>query len=567
MKNSLKKYCFFALTALLVFANSLTIHCQEYREVFTKKYDQSKDSAKAYANTLIKSNDFQIKAFGYISKAQVETGEGNYEKAQESFNLGFSTIEKIENNSSLMKEKMNALYHYSLFLLAKHDMEEANEKINEGLELSMKLNDAKMQIIFKNLIGRGYSMSKLGKRAIANGVETINKIKELKSELPKDYYNDQLLRTYLNTGYRNLFFYEQDSIKNAAYLDSTSYYLQSAEAHIKEENFTPSKIRQRQIVSLKADILYDKKDYQQAIEYYQKTLDASKSLGLKKRVYQSLFMLGKCYFLIGEYRKAKEVFDQISSEDLKQYKLLKNAVSIKFYYAQIYAKLGDFEKALKYTDTFNIQIEDFYQSMNENTVDVLTQNELNEKKRILNNLAEKEKTNDYLIIILLSIFLLSILLVIHARNQRKKFQLKMNDLLLSIEKKNKDDHTSVVTVKEEKAQKLLSRLSEIEKQKLFLNKNYSLNMLAKKIDSNSSYVSQIINTYWGKSFVEYTNELRINYIIQKLKEDTIYQKFTLIAIAESIGYKSLSSFNKHFKNIAGVTPKQYLNYLRANSEK
>jgi len=567
MKNVPTKHCFWIFIALFVITCSQNIHSQEYRELFIKKHSISKDSAKTYSNLLTQANDIKMRAFGHVAKGRIETEEGDYEKAQKSFDTGFSTIERIKDKNHQMQEKMYALHYYSLYLLAKHEMEKANEKINEGYELSLRLNDAKMQITFKSLIGRSYAISRLSIKAIAYGVETINSIKSLKPKLSPSYYNDELLKTYLNVGYRNLFFYDQDSIKNAVYLDSTAYYLEEAKSHVEKEKFAPSKMRQRQILSLNSDILYAKKEYKQAAKFYQKTLEVSESLGLKKRVYQSRFKLAECYFHLGQYAKSKEMFDKISSDDLKQYKLLKNAILIKFYYAQIYSKLGDIEKTLKYTDTFQVQLEDFYQDMSANTVDVLTQNELKEKQRILNNLEEKEKTNNYLTIILSSIFLLSILLVFHARNQRKKFQTKMNDLLLGLEEKNKEDNSSVVTVKEEKAKKLLSKLLKIEEQELFLNKNYSLNLLAKKIDSNSSYVSQIINAYWGKSFVEYTNELRINYILQKLKEDTTYQKFTLIAIAESIGYKSLSSFNKHFKNIAGVTPKQYLNYLRTNSEK
>ncbi|MFY0629896.1 MAG: helix-turn-helix domain-containing protein [Flavobacteriaceae bacterium] len=550
-----------------MFFNIQVAHSQNYRDTFSEKYSFSKDSAKVYSNNLIQSNDLGTKAFGFISKGYVLTKEGNYDKAKELFDFGFLEIDKIRNEEARLTEKLHALYYYSLFLVVKHEMIKANKKINEGLELSIKLKNAKLQIKLKNLIGRSYSLSNFGKEAIANGLETINSIRSLKSELSPSYYKDELLKTYLNTGYRTLNFFTQDTLKNASYLDSTASYLNLAQSFIKEEKFIPSEIRQRQLLSLQSDILYNKKDYHQAVKYYHQTLEISESLGLKKRVYQLKFRLAECYFHLGRYAKAKALFDKLSSVDLKQYILLKNAVSIKFYYAQIYAKLGNVEKALKYADTFNIQIEDFYKTVSSAKVDVFTQNELNNKKRILNDLAEKEKTNSYLTFLLSFIFMFSIALLFYVRNQRKKFRKKMNTLLEHIENDKKQKNISTIKVKETKAKKLLLKLTKIEEQELFLNKNYSLNMVAKKIDSNSSYVSQIINTYWNKSFVEYTNELRINYILKKLKEDKIYQKFTLLAVAESIGYKSLSSFNKHFKNIAGITPKQYLNYLKIHSEK
>ena len=567
MKITITKFLFFLFTALFILVNNQQVGAQNLHELFDEKYAISKDSARAFSNRLLASDNAINRAFGYISKGHICNKEGDYDKAQQAFDAGFLEITKIENNTVKSREKMYALYYYSLFLLTTHSMEEVNEKINEGYDLALQMKNAKMQINFKNLIGRGYSLSSLGKRAIANGIETIQSIRNLKSELPKDYYTDQLLRIYLNTAYRTLNYYTQDSIINASYLDSTAAYVARAESFIKEENFTPSKIRQRQLLNLKSDILYNRKDYKQAIKFYQRTVIVSKALGMKKRVYQSKFRLAESYFYNGEYQQAKKIFDQISTKDLQQYKLLKNAVVIKYYYAQIYSKLGDIEKAAKYIETFQVQIEEFYRDMSANTIDVLTQNELNEKKQILDNLAKEEKTNSYLMVFLTSVFLLVVFLFFYMRNQRRKFQVKIDDLLKNIEKSKAEKSTTVQTIKEAKAKKLLLKLSKIEDQELFLNKNYSLNMVAKKIDSNSSYVSQIINTYWNKSFVDYTNELRINYILKKLKEDRTYQKFTLLAIAESVGYKSLSSFNKHFKNIAGITPKQYLSYLKVHSEK
>jgi AraC-like DNA-binding protein len=574
MKNTSICHSLFLVIVLLICFNNQCVHSQEYRSIYTEKYNLSKDSARAYSNLLLQSQDLGAKAFGYISKGHVLTKEGNYEEAQKMFDAGFVEIDKIKIKNKRLSEKLYAIYYYSLFLLAKHEITKANESINEGIELAIELKEAKMQIKLKDLIGRSYSISNLGKEAIQNAAETIESLKSLKSELSPDYYNDELLRNYLNTGYRALNFFSQDTLKNISYLDSTASYLHLAESHVREADFTPTDVRKRQILSLRSDILYTRKEYTEAVKYYKQTLELSESLGHKKRVYQLQFRLAECYYFMGDYMKAKELFDQLSSVDLKRYKLLKNSVSINYYYAQIYAKLGDVEKTLEYSKKFNTQTEEFYKNVSENRVDVFTQNELNEKKRILgenkqmlNDLKKKEQTNHYLTIFLSGIFLFSVALLFYMRYQRKRFRQKIAALIQNIESGKNQKNISAVKVKETKAKKLLHKLQKIEDQELFLNKNYSLNMVAKKIDSNSSYVSQIINTYWNKSFVEYTNELRINYILKKLKEDTTYQKFTLLAIAESIGYKSLSSFNKHFKNVSGVTPKQYLNYIKVNSEK
>ena len=52
------------------------------------------------------------------------------------------------------------------------------------------------------------------------------------------------------------------------------------------------------------------------------------------------------------------------------------------------------------------------------------------------------------------------------------------------------------------------------------------------------------------------------YRLLKLKNDKQSQKFKLEAIAKSVGYKSLRSFNKHFKTSTGFLPKQYIDLLK-----
>ncbi|MEQ6125295.1 helix-turn-helix domain-containing protein [Pseudotenacibaculum sp. MALMAid0570] len=561
MKKSLYSQ-YILLVFIATFLHFNTIQSQEYRDNFNTKYNQSKDSAKIYSDQLIRSEKLNERAFGHITKGYLLTKEGNYDNAEILFNKGFNEINKIKNENSKSEEKLHALYYYSLYLLEKHNIEKATKKISDGLELSKKLGDAKMQIKFRNLRGRSFSILGLSKEAITNGLETINDIKTLKSELLEPFYNNELLRAYLNTGNRmlSLFLFEPEN--NEAYLDSTAIYLNTAQQFAEQVNLQPNTIHKRQILNLRADLFYFQGDYKKAIESYKKTLKVSEALGFKKRIYQVKFRLAEAHFHQEEYKKAKEIFDSISLDDLNQYRLLKNSIDIKYYYARIYSKLGDLEKSEKYIDTFYNQADDFYKTLSSTKIDVFTKSQLDKKKQVLNQLQQERKTNLYLTIILASIFLLFTVFIFYTRSQRTKLKSKVESLLKNMEK-NEQKSTSNTIVDEAKVQKILIKLKAIEKQKLFLSKDYSLNMVAKKIDSNSSYVSQIINTHRKKSFVQYTNELRINYILQKLKEDEIYQKFTLLAIAESIGYKSLSSFNKHFKVITGITPKQYLQYIKS----
>ena len=46
---------------------------------------------------------------------------------------------------------------------------------------------------------------------------------------------------------------------------------------------------------------------------------------------------------------------------------------------------------------------------------------------------------------------------------------------------------------------------------VFLNKDFSLAILAGQLDTNTKYLSEIINSHYHMNFNTYINRLRINY--------------------------------------------------------
>lgn len=561
---------------LIVFFTTIssTLLSQEYKRIFEDKYDISKDSAKAYSNRLCNSNNVTEKAFGFASKAYILSREGDYNGSQKYINKSFITLEEISNSTTKAELKLQVLYYYSNLLLTEHKIEKANEKINEGLKLSHELDDVIMQIKFNNLIGRSFSLLGLDKKAIENGNNTIKQLKLSKDKFKGSSYNNTLFNAYLNTGNRTINFFLSDSINNRTYLDSTKIFIEKAKEFIETNNVLLNSKQKRRILTLKADASFFSKKYSEAISNYKKALEIAQVSNLKKRAYQIKFRIAECYFFLENYEKAKKMFNELEKKDLNRFKLLKNGIIINSYYAQIYQKSGKVELALKYSDSFNSALENYYKEKSNLKVDIYTKNELRAKKNQINELRDglsnqKEKTNQLSLYLLASITIIIfgfISVLIFLKKQKQKYKAKFDNLTVYIENlKSNKEKPLAKKIKEHKAKTILSKLKAIESQNLFTDKEYSLNKIAKKIGSNSAYVSQVVNEYWDKSFVQYTNELRINYILLKFNKDKIYQKFTLLAIAESAGYKSLSSFNKHFKSITGLTPKQYSKHLKEHS--
>jgi len=81
------------------------------------------------------------------------------------------------------------------------------------------------------------------------------------------------------------------------------------------------------------------------------------------------------------------------------------------------------------------------------------------------------------------------------------------------------------------------------------------------LKSNTSYLSYTINKIKNKTFKQYITELKIEYLIKKLKEDKNYRKYTIKYLAEEIGYTNASAFTRAFKNYKGITPSEFIKSL------
>ena len=115
-------------------------------------------------------------------------------------------------------------------------------------------------------------------------------------------------------------------------------------------------------------------------------------------------------------------------------------------------------------------------------------------------------------------------------------------------------------------EKILKGLDKIEESYYYLENSFNLRKFAKRLNTNTSYVSYIINKVKGKTFKEYYTSLRIKYLIKKLEEDKNYRKYTIKYLGEIIGYTNASAFTRAFKKHNGITPSEFIKKLDINKE-
>lgn len=109
---------------------------------------------------------------------------------------------------------------------------------------------------------------------------------------------------------------------------------------------------------------------------------------------------------------------------------------------------------------------------------------------------------------------------------------------------------------------ILDKLNDFESSQLFLKQDISLEKLSKYVDANSKYVREIIQKYKSKNYSSYINELRINYVIDLLKNNPKFLNYKVSYLAEISGFSSHSAFSVVFRSISGLSPNQFIEFLK-----
>ncbi|UJH92730.1 helix-turn-helix domain-containing protein [Antarcticibacterium sp. 1MA-6-2] len=73
-----------------------------------------------------------------------------------------------------------------------------------------------------------------------------------------------------------------------------------------------------------------------------------------------------------------------------------------------------------------------------------------------------------------------------------------------------------------------------------------MSTLAQELETNTSYLSVIINSYKSKTFPNYLKDLRIANAVRMLNKDHSLLRFSNQGLAEVFGFKTSESFSKAF---------------------
>lgn len=287
--------------------------------------------------------------------------------------------------------------------------------------------------------------------------------------------------------------------------------------------------------------------------------------------------MSEVYMELGDMTTAKQWLDSAEGvADRTHYQQLKLVVyeTVKKY-ARIIADMEQLSQAQKMQDTARTIITARRDSFLNRTFSDLEQNYLKE--------AEQGSYKNILILVAVVIIAgIVIFVVITKRQQKARFREVIAGINEREELRQKQAPVALIAeipvpesipvaydeapketaaIPEETMQKILDSLDEFERSLLFNNRNISLAYLAGHINTNTKYLSRVINLHKQKDFNGYINELRVNYIMERLRNKPVWRKYKISTLAEEAGFSSHSKFAAVFKSVTGISPSLFIQYL------
>ncbi|WP_260264039.1 helix-turn-helix domain-containing protein [Elizabethkingia ursingii] len=409
---------------------------------------------------------------------------------------------------------------------------EAGEYLDLSLKYNRKIeNDVDRKLLLSSIytvLGALYSGKKENDSVISSYQKALDIVEAIPTsnltELQTARYFYLLIFHNMNMGNSYSFYHTPPQMDKAEH-----YFLKTLSfANSRPNEF---KIAAMNIYYSVAYFYYLKKDYPKCILYSEKLLEVEKH---RKNPETRLYA----------YENLKESYDAL--DDLPQQNK----------YLKLYVQLSDSLSNVKKGSV--IYHSEDQSTKSEGEISIL-------KKYLLSS------------IVAASILLLLTGIYFYKRNKilKKKYfllidKLENNNRLanapLNIDDKAEDNEVIKINISSDKEKAILKKIEAFESSEKFLRKNLTLSYMSNLFNTNPKYLSQIIRESKNQNFNGYINQLRINYISNKLYNTPLYREYKISYLAEECGYASPQVFINAFRRETGMTPSYFINELKNKTE-
>lgn len=392
-----------------------------------------------------------------------------------------------------------------------------------------------------------------------------------------NYYKDKEVRTpRYSYAYQNILFALADAHKALQQSDSASYYNKLGFIETKFNN--DDEYNALFILNEGANLVL-KKNFSAALDSINKALPKMITYKDVGNTLAAYYYFGKAYEGLGRKDLAVKNFLKVDSIYRIAKRITPEFMSGYPYLISYYKNSGDKEKQLQYLSQYMLiesTLQNNYKELTKKLQKEYDRPHLFAEKEALIQDLEREKIGFFWVVGVLALLVISVgLFGWYQYNHKKKYRLRFDAIMneLAVLNDNQVANTDAKEIKSntskikdigiaaELVNQILIKLNQFEGQKGYLECNLTVQILSVVFDSNSKYVSKIINVYKGKTFVQYINDLRIEHAIIELQQQKQLRKYTMQALAEEFGFNGAESFSAAFYKKTGIKPTYFIKEL------
>ncbi len=354
--------------------------------------------------------------------------------------------------------------------------------------------------------------------------------------------------------------------------DSTLYYIEKGLEISKKLQYKEAIL---DLYIKKGMVYYYQKKYDKSLSFLFQAKDMLSKQEIENKSFPLIntsYFIASCYYQQGSYDRAISILlDSINS--FEENDLFKPpAIRSHLLLANCYNEKKEYEKANQWRSRY-VKLNESYQNDKDQTVDIIHERETKKLQEEIihikaNQIKDQQAKNQIFWVLLLTALTLICFVFIYFKKQRSNKTLfnkliqEINDLeSIKHPTTNKEESRKEMVIDDQKIIEIAQGLEKLEAQEYFLKSECNLRSMAKKLKTNATYLSKTINIHKQKNFTDYINDLRIEYVLKRLKDDKKFRSFSIQSIATEIGYKSSYSLVKHFKARTGINPSYYIKSL------
>ncbi|WP_415325867.1 helix-turn-helix domain-containing protein [Chryseobacterium sp. MMS23-Vi53] len=454
-------------------------------------------------------------------------------------------------------------YHYKKFQQALNEYLKAYEYAKNTKNEYLKYQNLYHMGVVKSYLGYYEDASELFQKSLAY----YSKEKSRKDLGSNAIYNNK--RAYLNCLHQLLICY-----RNLGQYSETDYAIQTGLAEIGDN---PEYAQEKGYFLLSKGISeYRNNKFQSALNNLNQSLPSIKKGRDFARLSVDYYYIGKTYFGLKNTKESMKYFRKVDSIFTKHQFILPELRENYEILIDQSKKEKNQEQQLYYTNQLlkadSIMSKDFIYLSPKIHKDYDAKTLLDEKEKL-------QKINYFgtVIIIVLIIWAIGLGALLTRRHKKAK-EIKQKYVLLEEKFTVQHDETLPIlpiaapveerrsSLNESKVEELLQKLKTFEEKKEFTQKGLTISKLATQLNTNSNYLSQVVNEHKGVNFNKYLSELRINYITNLLFENKEYLKYNIETLAKECGIASRQNFSDLFYEINGIRPTDFIKNRREEIE-